>query len=253
MRKPAKLKKKPEGSLKPMAKKETLFSTPIFRMGLSSLCLVASLSACEAIDLINSVGTVLAPSGNPSASPSPEGSSTPNSTSSNNTSPQPVASSAPAGIDVVKANDPVPVSTDWNLARKAGNTLQVSSFKDANTDKSRLLDGALATSWFASDSDVPAQGKLPTVELQFGTAAGVLSINLRGDRQEQKGLLIQELNLLAIGTDGVLANETVKITPEDKDVNLVFKKPLDNVKSLRLTITRSTGTPGLAELEVLGR
>lgn len=234
-----------------MAKKHMRSSLSILTMGLSSLGLVLCLSACEAIDLINSVGTVLAPPSDPSASPTPEGSNAPNTSPSS--TPQSTASSAPAGLDVVKANDPVPVSTDWNLARKAGNTLQVSSFKDANTDKSRLLDGALATSWFASDSDVPAQGKLPTVELQFGTAAGVLSINLRGDRQEQKGLLIEELNLLAIGTEGVLANETVKITPEDKDVNLVFKKPLDNVKSLRLTITRSTGTPGLAELEVLGR
>lgn len=234
-----------------MAKKDLRLSTPIFRMGLSSLCLVMSLSACEAIDLINSVGTVLAPPSDPSASPAPESSGSPAPTSSS--TPQNTASSTPAGIDVVKANDPVPVSTDWNLARKTGNTLQVSSFKDTNTDKARLLDGKLETSWFASDSDVPAQGKLPTVELQFGAAAGVLSINLRGDRQEQKGLLIEELNLLAIGTEGVLANETVKINPEDKDINLVFKKPLDNVKSLRLTITRSTGTPGLAELEVLGR
>lgn len=224
------------------------------------LCLgMTTLSACEALDLLNSVGTVLAPTS--SASPDPNASPSPTASPDPNASPNPTVS-APAttplvtitgGIDVIKASDPVPVSTDWNLARKTGNTLQVSSFKDATLDKTRLTDGKLDTSWFAADSDTPAQGKLPTIEVQFGTAAGLLSLNLRGDRQQSKGLLIEEINILAIGATGVLANETLKITPADQDVNLVFKKPLDNVKSLRITITRSTGTPGLAELEVLGR
>ncbi len=223
------------------------------------LCMsTVSLTSCEALDLLNSVGTVLAPTS--SASPDPNASPSP-TTSPANASPNPTVSVPAAtplvtitgGIDVIKASDPVPVSTDWNLARKTGNTLQVSSFKDAALDKSKLTDGRLDTSWFAADSDTPAQGKLPTIEVQFGTAAGLLSLNLRGDRQQSKGLLIEELNILAIGATGVLANETLKITPADQDVNLVFKKPLDNVKSLRITITRSTGTPGLAELEVLGR
>jgi hypothetical protein len=232
--------------------------TALFLAGF--LCLgMTTLSACEALDLINSVGTVLAPTS--SASPDPNATPSPGSSPAPGASPNPTDASPAAsnpvtitgGIDVIKASDPVPVSTDWNLARKAGSTLQVSSFKDATLDKARLTDGKLDTSWFAADSDTPAQGKLPTIEVQFASAVGLLSLNLRGDRQQSKGLLIEEINILAIGTAGVLANETLKITPADQDVNLVFKKPLDNVKSLRLTLTRSTGTPGLAELEILGR
>lgn len=215
---------------------------------------VCSLSACEALELINSVGTVLAPtsSASPNASPSPKISASPGTAPATSTAEttEPVP---PAGIDVIKARDPIPVSTDWNLARKVGTTLQVSSFKDATLDKGKLNDGKLETSWFAADGDTSTQGKLPTIDVQFANEVGLLSLNLRGDRQQNKGLLIEEINILAIGSTGVLANETLSITPADQDVNLVFKTPLDHVKSLRITITRSTGTPGLAELEVLGR
>ena len=212
-----------------------------------------SSSGCEALELINSVGTVLAPTSSATPDPSASPNSSPAPTSGATPAPAPAPTTVTGGIDVIKASDPVPVSTDWNLARKAENMLQVSSFKDATFEKGRLHDGKLDTSWFAADSDTPSQGKLPTIEVQFGALSGVLSLNLRGDRQQNKGLLIEEVNILAIGTTGVLANETLQINPADQDVNLVFKKPLDNVKSLRITITRSTGTPGLAEIEILGR
>lgn len=256
MSKPAKIKEKHEAPPIIMARAmcKSFRFTAVGLMALTSLSLF---SGCEALDLINSVGSVLAPPSE--SSPTPDASASPTSGNAPTAS-SPAPSFTPTanpgietGIDVVKASDPVPVSTDWNLARKRGNTLQVSSFKDSNSGKERLLDGNLDTSWSAHESERPAEGKLPTLELQFANPAGILSVNLRGDRQNKKGLNIEELNLLAIGTEGILANETLKIAPADGDINLVFKKPLDHVKSLRLTITRSTDVPALAEFEVLGR
>ncbi|HEY9840955.1 MAG TPA: hypothetical protein V6D23_10905 [Candidatus Obscuribacterales bacterium] len=211
--------------------------------------LICLLSGCEAIDLINSVGTILKPSA--SASPSPSASPG-----------QPVASAQPTiqaapttSLEIVRSGDPTPVSLDWNLARLQGVELMVSSTLNPTYEKSRLLDGKLTTSWFTSEQDMPSKGKLPTIELGFSQPVGVLSINLRGDRERSQGLQIEELSVLITSAQGILLNETLKLPADAQDLNLVLRKPVDGATSLRLTVTRSRGTaaPGLAELEVLGR
>ncbi len=217
---------------------------------------ILALSSCEAIDLINSVGTVLTPPSSDTENNTRNENSSAAENSNSNTS-NTSANTAPAAekntIEVLTSNDPTPVSTDWNLARQPNVQLQVSSFRDATFAKERLLDGQLSTSWFAADNDTPAQGKLPTVEIRFPQPVGVLSINLRGDREQQKGMMVEELSVLATSAQGVLLNETVALTPGQQDLNLALKKPLDGVTALRLTLTRSKGTPGLSEIEVLGR
>lgn len=227
-----------------------------FRTLLStSLCaaVLTVFSGCEAIDLITSVSQILKPSS--SSSPA---------TSNSTTAPTNVASSVPVAqpvvppvgiLEIVRSSDPTPVSVDWNLARQPNVLLNVSSTLNPTYDKSRLLDGKLTTSWFGNEQDLPIRGKLPTIELNFPQAVGVLSINLRGDRERNQGLLIEELSILMTSAQGILLNETVKLPADAQDLNLVLRKPLDGASSLRLTITRSKGTqsPGLAEIEVLGR
>lgn len=220
-----------------------------FSSHLLAFGLIISLCGCEAIDLISSIGTILKPSGSASASASPAPTST-------------AASTAPlvvpvtvAGVDVVRSTDPTPVSLDWNLARQPGSQLNVSSTLNPTYDKARLLDGKLSTSWFTSDQDIPARGKLPTVEVDFSQPVGVISVNLRGDRERQLGLQIEELSLLITSAQGILLNESVRLPADAQDINLVLRKPVDGATSLRLTVTRSKAdaVPGLAEIEVLGR
>lgn len=212
--------------------------------------LMLSLSGCEAIDLLQSVGTLLKPSASSSASPAPSTATQPTAVA-----PTPVPVAPAAGVDVVRSSDPTPVSVDWNLARQAGAELTVSSTLNPTYDKARLLDGKLSTSWFTSDQDIPSKGKLPTVEVDFAQPVGVLSINLRGDRERSQGLQIEELSLLITSAQGILLNESVKLPSDAQDINLVLRKPVDGASSMRLTVTRSKGdaVPGLSELEVLGR
>lgn len=224
--------------------------------------LLPLLSGCEAVELINSVGTILktADQASASASPSPSASGAvvllqPSTAATGTSQPvaQPSAALASNSLDVVRSLDPAPVSTDWNLARQPNVQLSVSSTLNETFAKQRLLDGKLTTSWFGADSDVPAQGKLPTIEVSFPQPIGILSVNLRGDRERQKGLAIQELGLLITSAQGILLNETVKLPEGAGDINLVLKKPVDQASALRITITRSNGAAGLSELEVLGR
>lgn len=225
-------------------------SRPLASTFVFGLCLIGSLSGCEAVDLINSVGSLLKPSASasPSASPSPAAAQ-----------PATGATAAPApviaSLEVVRSGDPSPVSVDWNLARQPGVQLSVSSSLNPTYDKGRLLDGKLTTSWFTGENDLPSKGKLPTIELGFAQPVGVLSVNLRGDREKSQGLQIEELSLLLTSAQGILLNETVKLPADAQDVNLVLRKPIDSASSLRLTVTRSRGaaSPGLAEIEVLGR
>lgn len=220
------------------------------------------LSGCEAIDLINSVGSIL----KPNASPTPTSGAIVLPPSSPTAGPivvAPPASPTPAVVtasassvrlEVVRSVDPVPVSLDWNLARQPNVSLSVSSELNPTYAKDRLLDGKLTTSWFSSEQDTPSQGRLPTVEIGFPQAVGVLSVNLRGDRERQKGQSIEELSLLITSSQGILLNETVKLPADAPDVNLVLRQPLDGATSLRLTVTRTRNSqPGLAEIEVLGR
>lgn len=223
-------------------------------LGLTA-CLL--LSACEAIELINSVGTILGPltEGKNQSESTSEVAGTAESPTTN-ASPNPVAS-APATeapeLDVVVSSDPTPVSTDWNLLRSQKVNLTVSSTLSQAYAQERLKDGNLDSSWFAATADQPGLGKLPSIELSFAEPVGILSINLRGDRERSQGLKIQELSVLINSTQGILLNETVSLPEGSKDVNLVLKKPLDEASSLRLTVTRAQEAPGLAELEILGR
>lgn len=226
----------------------------LFKFGVGVCLSISLLSGCEAIDLINSVGSILKPnpSASPSASPTPQ--VVPNTVTGS--SPQPTVTAIPlTSLEVVRSGDPTPVSVDWNLARQPGVQLNVSSTLNATYDKARLLDGKLTTSWFLSEGDLPSRGKLPTVELSFAQSVGVISVNLRGDRERNQGLQIEEVSLLITSNQGVLLNETVRIPSDAQDVNLILKKPVDAASSLRLTVTRSRGeaVPGLAEIEVLGR
>lgn len=214
------------------------------------------LSSCEAVDLINSVGTILKPLEENGAAATPQASASPSETpaaSTASTNPTPAPAAPEQALEIVKSSDPTPVSTDWNLARLKGVTLNVSSVLNPDFAKERLLDGKLETSWFTAPSDSPELGKLPTIELSFPKPVGILSVNLRGDRERGLGLNIQELTVLINSAQGILLNETVILPQEGQDFNLVLKKPLDNASSLRLTVTRSQQSPGLAELEVLGR
>lgn len=213
------------------------------------------LSSCEAIELFNSVSSIIGPLTKNAESSASEQASESSSTlapapTSTNASPSP---SDISGIDVVTSSDPSPVSTDWNIARGKDVDMSVSSTLNPNYAKERLLDGKLETSWFTAASDTPSMGKLPTIELSFAKPVGVLSVNLRGDREKAKGLNIQELSVLMTSAEGVVLNETVKIPANINDVNLVLKKPLNAVSSIRLTITRGVEAPGLAELEILGK
>lgn len=219
-----------------------------FSSHLLAFGLILSLSGCDAIDLIQSVGTILKPSTTSSPTPAPV------SSVANGSSPTPAATPGPA-VDVVLSSDPTPVSIDWNLARQPGAELIVSSTLNATYDKSRLLDGKLTTSWFAAEQDIPSKGKLPTLEVDFAQPVGILSVNLRGDRERQQGLQIQELSMLITSAQGILLNETIKLPDNAQDVNLVLRKPVDGASSLRLTVTRAKAdtTPGLSEIEVLGR
>lgn len=223
-------------------------------LGSLSAAALLLLSSCEAIDLVTNVGSILGPVAE-SAAKSAEKSRTADSEKTDDETltaeqTQPVVETPVLSIQ--KSTDPTPVSTDWNLARGQGVGLTVSSSLNATFAKERLLDGKLTTSWFSSDSDSPKQGKLPTIELSFEKPVGVLSINLRGDREREKGLNIQELSLLLTSTQGILLNETLELPPNANDVNLVLNKPVDATSSLRLTITRAEEAPGLAEIEVLG-
>lgn len=211
------------------------------------LLMLLSLSACEAIDLISSVGTILRPLTDepPAAAPTRSAASVSPSTEA------PVR--AEAVLEVVRSTDPTPVSVDWNLARQPGTTLTVSSTLNDTYAKDRLLDGKLTTSWFAADHDAPSRGRLPTIEIAFQEPVGILSVNLRGDREREAGLMIQELSLLITSAQGILLNETVAVPTGSGDVNVVLKKPVDRATSLRLTITRAQNVAGLAEIEVLGR
>ena len=214
--------------------------------------LIFSLSGCEVIDLINTVGTVL----KPSASATPSAVATAIPTGPQAQSPVPTAPPVPTSrLEVVRSGDPSPVSVDWNLARQPGTELMVSSTLNPTYDKARLLDGKLSTSWFTADHDVPAKGKLPTIELGFAQPVGVISVNLRGDRERSQGMQIEELSVLLTSAQGILLNETVQIPTDAQDVNLVLRQPVNAATSLRLTVTRSKNgaVPGLAEIEVLGR
>lgn len=234
-------------------------------LGILALCL--GLQGCEAIDLINSVSTVLAPA----ASPSPGQSASPGLLQQLFTKPSPspspsaspivltqptVATPLPAArLNVVKALDPVPLSGDWNLVRQPNVSVTVSSELNPTYEKNRLIDGKLTTSWFASAEDTSAKGKLPTVEISFPRAVGIFGVNLRGDRERSEGLQIQELSLLITSAQGVLVNETVSLPAQQSDLNLVLNNPVNEATSVRITITKHVAgkTPGLAEIEVLGR
>lgn len=232
------------------------------------LALCFGLQGCEAIDLINSVGTVLAPASSPSPgqSAAPPGLlqqlfSKPSAAPTASASPiilTQAATPAPlpaAKLNVVKALDPVPLSGDWNLVRQPNVSVTVSSELNPTYEKNRLIDGKLTTSWFASADDVSAKGKLPTIEISFPRAVGVFGVNLRGDRERSEGLQIQEISLLVTSAQGVLINETVSFPVQQSDLNLVLNNPVNEATSVRITITKHvTGkTPGLAEIEVLGR
>ncbi len=235
-------------------------------LGILALCL--GLQGCEAIDLINSVGTVLAPA----SSPSPGQSAAPPGLLQQlftKPSAAPTASASPiiltqaatpaplpaAKLNVVKALDPVPLSGDWNLVRQPNVSVTVSSELNPTYEKNRLIDGKLTTSWFASADDVSAKGKLPTIEISFPRAVGVFGVNLRGDRERSEGLQIQEISLLVTSAQGVLINETVSFPVQQSDLNLVLNNPVNEATSVRITITKHVAgkTPGLAEIEVLGR
>lgn len=225
------------------------------------LLLLLALTGCEALDLINSVGTVLAPS--PSASPGSKsliqqliGSSpTPAPSASAQTLTLPLPTAAPAQkIAVVKPQDPNPLSLDWNLLRQPNVLLTVSSELNPTYAKNRLLDGQLSTSWFAASGDAASKGKLPTLELRLPQPAGILGVNLRGNREREEGLKIQEISLLISSAQGVLLNETVTLPPGLNDVNLLLSRPLEGATTVRVTFTRDTSdAPGLAEIEVVGR
>lgn len=210
--------------------------------------------------MINSVGTVLAPS--PSASPGSKNlleqlsRATPSPAASTSapslSSPSGVLSAA--RVTIIKPQDPNPLSVDWNLVRQPNVTLAVSSELNPTYEKSRLIDGKLSTSWFAAAGDTASQGKLPTVELRFPQPVGIFGVNLRGNREREEGMHIQELSLLISSPQGVLLNETLLLPPQQTDLNLLLNKPVDGATSLRLTFTRdSSQTPGLAEIEVVGR
>jgi hypothetical protein len=236
-------------------------------LGILALCL--GLQGCEAIDLINSVGTVLAPASSPSPgqSAAPPGllqqlftkpSAAPTAAASPIILTQAAATAAPlpaAKLNVVKALDPVPLSGDWNLVRQPNVSVTVSSELNPTYEKNRLIDGKLTTSWFASVDDVSAKGKLPTIEISFPRAVGVFGVNLRGDRERSEGLQIQEISLLVTSAQGVLINETVSFPVQQSDLNLVLNNPVNEATSVRITITKHVAgkTPGLAEIEVLGR
>lgn len=221
-----------------------------------TLALLLVLSGCEAVELLNSVGTILTPS--PSVSPSAQTVLQPQMQPTPSPSPSP---GTPAGgilhaarIAVVKPQDPNPLSLDWNLVRQPNVIISVSSELNPTYDKSRLIDGKLSTSWFAAPGDTASLGKLPTVEFKFPQPVGIFGINLRGNREREEGLRIQELSLLISSPQGVLLNEIVALPPQHGDLNLLLNKPVDGATSLRLTFTRdSSETPGLAEIEVVGR
>jgi hypothetical protein len=211
------------------------------------LAAVALLPGCDAINLLNSAASLIAPNGSASASPTPA----PGVNAASPT-PTPLASIPP--VEVVAAADPTPLSSDWNLARLPGVVLQVSSTMDPTFGKDRLIDGKLTTSWFATPGDAAAQGKLPTIEMSFPQPVGILGINLRGHRERNQGLQIQEMSVLISSAQGVLLNQTVTLPAGHSDYNIVLKRPVDAATSLRLTVTRdSIPTPGLAEIEVVGR
>ncbi len=230
-------------------------------------CLLPLLSACEALELVNSVGSILdkgpsSASANPSPAPNTTGAAatpvvlqpgTAAPAQAAPASPTPVATPPLAALEIVRSTDPTPVSTDWNLARHPDVELNVSSVLNDTFDKQRLLDGKLTTSWFTVDRDAPKFGRLPTIEVTFPKPVGIFSVNLRGDRERQQGMMIEEISLLITSPQGILLNETVAIPPNTEDLNLVLRKPLDQASAIRLTITKSRSTPGLAELEILGR
>lgn len=225
-------------------------------------CLLPFLSACEALELVNSVGSILDKGPSASASPTANPStSTPVVLQPGTATPAPTVTAIPlpaatpplAALEIIQSTDPTPVSTDWNLARQAGVELNVSSILNDTFDKQRLLDGKLSSSWFTVERDAPEFGRLPTIEITFPKAVGIFSVNLRGDRERQQGMMIEEISLLITSSQGILLNETVKIPPNANDLNLVLRKPLDQASAIRLTITKSRTTPGLAELEILGR
>ncbi|MBF2054120.1 MAG: hypothetical protein IGS03_11775 [Candidatus Sericytochromatia bacterium] len=207
-----------------------------------------TLPACEVLDLVSSVGTILRPL--TEEQPSAASSARPAASVQQN-------SEAPAApelaLEVVRSSDPTPVSVDWNLARQPGTSLSVSSTLNDTYAKDRLLDGKLTTSWFAAEQDLPSRGRLPTIEVAFQEPVGILSVNLRADRERGAGLPIQELSLLITSAQGILLNETVAVPAGSEDINIVLKKPVDRATSLRLTVTRASGVAGLAEIEVLGR
>ncbi|PIQ27852.1 hypothetical protein COW36_08540 [bacterium (Candidatus Blackallbacteria) CG17_big_fil_post_rev_8_21_14_2_50_48_46] len=240
---------------------------------LAVLITLSSFSACEALDLINTVGTVLAPS--PSATPasgaagllqqlvsSAKATASPTPTHLSQAvelpaQPAPVLS-APVltaqKINVVKPQDPNPLSVDWNLARQPNVSLSVSSELNPTFEKNRLTDGKLTTSWFSSASDTPSTGKLPTVEISFPQPVGIFGINLRGNRERLEGLTIQEVSLLISSPQGVLLSETITLPTQQTDLNLVLSKPVDGATSVRLTFTKDNSqSPGLSEIEVVGR
>lgn len=212
------------------------------------LLTLLTLPACEVLDLVSSVGTILRPL--TEEQPAPVASARPAASVQQN-------SEAPAApelaLEVVRSSDPTPVSVDWNLARQQGTSLSVSSTLNDTYAKARLLDGMLSTSWFAAEQDLPSRGRLPTIEVAFQEPVGILSVNLRADRERGAGLPIQELSLLITSAQGILLNETVPVPAGSEDINIVLKKPVDRATSLRLTVTRSSGVAGLSEIEVLGR
>jgi hypothetical protein len=224
-----------------------------------SLLLLLGLSGCEAIDLINSVGTVLTPS--PSASPGSKtllqqliGTPTPTATPVPQIVTPPLSAAPLQKVSVVKPQDPNPLSRDWNLVRQPNVMLSVSSELNPTYDKNRLIDGQLTTSWFAAAGDAASKGKLPTVEIRLPQPAGILGVNLRGNREREEGLKIQEISLLISSAQGVLLNETVALPTGFSDVNLLLSRPLEGATSIRVTLTRdSSDMPGLAEIEVVGR
>ncbi|MGE3725350.1 MAG: discoidin domain-containing protein [Candidatus Sericytochromatia bacterium] len=234
-------------------------------LGILAICL--GLQGCEAIDLINSVGTVLAPASSPSPGQSaapgllqqlftkPSAAPTPSASPIILTQAATAAPLPAAKLNVVKALDPVPLSGDWNLVRQPNVSVTVSSELNPTYEKNRLIDGKLTTSWFASSDDISAKGKLPTIEISFPRAVGVFGVNLRGDRERSEGLQIQEISLLVTSAQGVLINETVSFPAQQTDLNLVLNNPVNEATSVRITITKHVAgkTPGLAEIEVLGR
>jgi hypothetical protein len=239
---------------------------------LAATTLSLTLSGCEALDLINSVGTVLAPSasGPPGSSPAPgllqKLFSTPTPSQSPSATPTPIFLSQTAAItptaapvaskiNVVKPLDPNPLSLDWNLVRIPNVGINVSSVLNPTYDKNRLIDGKLTTSWFAATDDSSSNNKLPTIEISFPQPVGIFGINLRGDRERSEGMQIQEISLLITSAQGVLISETITLPAQQTDYNLLLGKPVDAASSLRITITKSnlSKTPGLAEIEVVGR